>query len=139
MLKLLGPQLPDAGREYIRLARRVESFLAQRSLRGWGQLDVEAFVCSRARSMTTAIEVCRNLSAMLPHLIDSKELSIEDASELWISLLEVCPEDEEAEAYILMGLERFGDPSRLPLMTADDWEVTIGEVDSESWYERVGG
>ena len=113
MLELLGPQMPDAGREYLRLARCVESFLAQRGGRGWGQLDVEAFVDSRARTEAKAIEVCCDLSAMLPHLIASDELSVEDATELWVCLFEVCPEDEAAEAYILHGLEEFGDLGRL--------------------------
>lgn len=115
MLELLGPQMPNAGREYLRLARCVESFLAQRGRRGWGQLDVEAFVFSRARCVTKAIEVCCNLSAMLPHLINSGELSVEDATELWVGLFDVCPEDDAAEAYILQGLEEFGDLGRLRL------------------------
>lgn len=135
MLALMGPRLANAGREYLRLARSVESFLAQRSLRGWGRLDVEAFVCTRARSQSRAIEVCCNLSAMLPHLIASGELSIQDATELWVSLLEVCPEDEDSEAYILRGLEDFGDPGMLPWLSADDWETTVTEVDLERLAE----
>lgn len=113
MLERLGPGAPNAAREYLRLAQRVASFLSQRGCQGWGQLDVEAFVSSRAEDTGKAIEVCCNLSSILPYLIESGELSVQDATALWVSLLEVCPEDDPAEAYILQGLEEHGDLGQL--------------------------
>ena len=47
----------------------------------------------------------------------------------------MCPEDEDSEAYILRGLEEFGDPEMLPWLSADDWETTVTEVDLDRLAE----
>ena len=102
MVRTLWPDDAGERRVYLALACAVQSFLALHRLTSWQELDVHAFVQSRARSPRKAIQLCLDLSGMLPWLIRSRELGRDAATRLWLDLYEACPDDENARLSIAL-------------------------------------
>ncbi len=109
MVRRLWPDDVAQREALVSVAVAVQSFLAARRLQSWGDLDVDAFVASQARRPRAAIQVCLDLSGMLPWMVRSGELSRADATVLWLSLREACPDDADARASIEMTMELLGD------------------------------
>lgn len=113
MVRTLWPDDAGERRVYLALAHAVQSFLAVRRLTCWRDLDVHAFVRAKARTPRKAIQLCLDLSGMLPWLIRSGELRREAATRLWLDLYEACPDDENARLSIELTMEHLGDPDVL--------------------------
>lgn len=141
ILSMVETIWPDDAQErlhYLRVAHAVSSFLAGRALRDWKDLDVRAFVSAHARSERAAVQLCLDLTGMLPWLIRSAEVSRADATALWLSLYRCCPLHADARACIEMTLEHLGDPQLLGL---DDAPTRVGGPGASRAHEitRVRG
>jgi hypothetical protein len=110
MLMMMGPFMRDGGRMYAELAEHVQAFLAGQGRAGqWGELDIPAFLKVEARTRRQRIEICCNLSALLPWLLHNNDLSLEEARRLWQNLRAHCPDDFAAHRYIELGLREFAE------------------------------
>ena len=110
MVRCLGPYEADGGRRYLELGRRVAEFLTEagHGPDAWTELDGAALVGRLAQAPEEAIEICCNLSAMLPWLIMEQVLSAAEAGRIWRGLQTVCPDEPWAHEYLRSGLEQFG-------------------------------
>lgn len=102
MLSYLGPTIGQKAEEYVHLGIELQAYLELRGDPwGWERLDVAAFVGAYPRP-DSRIAICCNLAAVLCWL-HSWRIDGVDLPALYAALLEVCPADESAHAYIREG------------------------------------
>lgn len=113
MVESIWPNDPEERRHYLSVAYTVASFLAARALTDWKDLDVHAFVSTYAPSDGQAVQLCLDVTGMLPWLIKTGELSRSEATGLWLALYRCCPQRADARACIELTFEHLGDQEML--------------------------
>ena len=105
MLSHVGPAVGPNAEEYLHLGIELEAYLQLRGdARGWDRLDVEQFIGAYERR-ETKIALCCNLAAVLCWLEHWPTPTL-DLPALYDTLLQACPADESAHAYIRRGGQR---------------------------------
>lgn len=132
MVESIWPNDPEERRYYLSVAYTVASFLAARALEDWKDLDVRAFVSTYARAESQAVQLCLDLTGMLPWLIRTGELSRSEATCLWLALYRCCPQHADARASIELTFEHLGDPQ---MLLAEDAPTKIARIPAK----RVSG
>ena len=128
MVESIWPNDPEERRHYLSVAYTVSSFLASRALNDWKDLDVHAFVSTYARTASQAVQLCLDLTGMLPWLIQTGELSRAEATCLWLSLYRCCPQHADARASIELTFEHLGDRE---LLRAEDAPTMVVPIPAE--------
>lgn len=125
MVESIWPNDAQERRHYLSVAYTVASFLASRALDDWKDLDVNAFVSAYAGTAHQAVQLCLDLTGMLPWLINTGELSRADATRLWLDLYRRCPQHADARASIELTFEHLGDQELLRVEEAPTMVVPI--------------
>jgi hypothetical protein len=105
MLSHLGPVIGRKADEYVHLGVELEAYLRFRGdACGWDRLDVRQFI-GAYEDREMKIRVCCNLAAVLCW-IELWAIPSLDLPGFYDALLEVCPADDSAHAYIRWGGQR---------------------------------
>jgi hypothetical protein len=104
---------PVSTEAYAIFGAQIDLFLGSRGLRRWADLAVMDFLRHAAHNASEAVTLCCMLSTVVPWLARSGEMSALEANAMLRRLLEVCPEDEDAEAFMCNSIDdleraRFG-------------------------------
>lgn len=91
---------PVSTEAYAIFGAQVDLFLGGRGLRRWADLDVTDFLHHAARSAAEAVTLCCMLSTVLPWLARADDISRAEADALLRRILEVCPQDADAETFM---------------------------------------
>lgn len=100
---------PDQVLAYATFAAEVDSYLANRDLTGWAQLDVAAFIAQSADTSTEQGTLCCMMAAALPWMVRAGDLSRAQALQKCHALLEVTPDDPEARISIHHAMNHLGE------------------------------
>ncbi len=100
---------PDQVLAYATFAAEVDSYLANRNLSGWAELDVAAFIAQSADTPTEQGTLCCMMAAALPWMVRAGDLARAQAVEKCCALLEVTPDDAEVRASIRHALNHLGE------------------------------
>lgn len=91
---------PVSSKAYAVFGARVDHFLDARGLCCWSELDVAEFLYEAAGDAPEAVTLCCMLCTAIPWLVGAEDISAAQGDALMRRILEVCPEDAEAETFM---------------------------------------